>query len=97
MVQGEIVLSKKQIATVVLALWLSIIDMYMLLIMRFDFEIFFVLGFIGILVIVEILEPRYVKPGILKHKNYLIAVGTVCLGAILIQAVLIILGSMNSP
>ena len=90
-------LSKKQIASILLAFWLSIIDVYMLLTKRFDFEIFFVLGFIGILVIVEILEPRYVKPGILRHKNYLLAIGTVFFGAILIQAVLIILGSLNSP
>ena len=97
MVQREIVPNKKQIASTVLALWLSIIDVYMLLIKRFDFEIFFVLGFIGILIIIEILEPRYIKPGILKHKDYLIVVGTVCFSAIVIQAVLIILASLNSP
>ena len=91
MVQREIVPNKKHIASIVLAFWLLIIDVYMLLIKRFDFEIFFVLGFIGILVIVEILEPRYVKPGIIRHKNFLIAAGIVFFGAIIIQAVLIIL------
>ena len=55
-------MKKKQIATVTLGLWLSFIAVAMLIVERFDLALFFVLGFIGFLVIVELMEPYYVKP-----------------------------------
>jgi hypothetical protein len=76
---------KKQIATIVLGLWLMIVAVFILLMRLFDLEIFFVVGFIGFLVIVELLEPRYVQPGCLRYKNYLLVAGLVIFLGIVIQ------------
>jgi hypothetical protein len=65
---------KKKIAAVALALWLTIISVLMLLSERIDLALFFILAFIGFLVIVELLEPRYVKPRYQLYIHALIAV-----------------------
>lgn len=81
---------KKQIASVVFALWLIIVAIFMLAVHQvhlFDLEIFFVVSFIGLLVIMEILEPRYVQPGCLQKKNYLLAAGIIIFLGIVCQAV----------
>jgi uncharacterized membrane protein len=83
---------KKQIGTIILGSWLSIIAVSMLVAERFDLALFFVLGFIGFLVIVELMEPHYVKPGYLWYTRFLILVGIVVFGAIVAQKVLDILG-----
>jgi len=83
---------KKQIAAIVFALWLLIIAIYMLRVHLFDLEIFFVTGFIGFLVILELLEPRYVQPGCLRYKNYFLAAGTVIFLGIVSQVVTNLLG-----
>jgi len=54
---------KKQVAAIALGFWLMLITIFMLRVRLFDLEVLFVLGFIGFLVIVELLEPRYVQPG----------------------------------
>jgi uncharacterized membrane protein YccC len=79
---------KQQIAIIILALWLTIVSIFMLLYQQFDFEIFFVLGFIGILVIVTIIEPNYVQPTYLKYIWYVIAVGILIFGAIIAHKVM---------
>ena len=83
---------KKQIAAIALALWLIIITVFMLLAERIDLSLFFVLGFIWFLVIVELMEPHYVKPRYLWYTRFLIAVGIVIFVAIVVQKVLNILG-----
>jgi hypothetical protein len=83
---------KQQIAIIALTLWLFIVTLYMLLSNRFDFELFFVLCFIGILIILQFIEPNYVKPGYLRYIRYLIAVGIVIFSAIVAQKVMEILG-----
>ena len=83
---------KKQLGAIALALWLCIIAVFMLLAERFDLSLFFVLGFIGFLVIVELMEPHYVKPRYLWYTRFLIAVGIVIFVAIVVQKVLDILG-----
>jgi hypothetical protein len=85
-------MKKKQIAAVALGLWLSFISVAMLIAERFDLALFFVLGFIGFLVIVELMEPYYVKPGYLWYIRLLIGVGIVLFGAIIGQKILDILG-----
>jgi hypothetical protein len=85
-------MKKKQIAAVALGLWLSFIAVAMLIAERFDLALFFVLGFIGFLVIVELMEPYYVKPGYLWYIRLLIGVGIVLFGAIIGQKILDILG-----
>jgi hypothetical protein len=78
---------KKQIAAFVLGFWLIIIAILMLIQHLFDLEIFFVVGFIGFLVLVELLEPRYVQPGTLRYKNYLLAAGMVIFIGIVTQTI----------
>jgi uncharacterized protein (DUF983 family) len=64
----------------------------MLIAERFDLSLFFVLGFIGFLVIVELMEPHYVKPRSLWYTRALIAVGIVIFAAVVVQKVLDIFG-----
>ena len=59
---NTVLMRKKQIAAIALALWLCIIAVFMLIAEWIDLSLFFVLGFIGFLVIVEFMEPHYVKP-----------------------------------
>lgn len=83
---------KKQFAVFVFALWLLIIAFFLLWIRLFDWEILFVTGFIGSLVILEILEPRYIQPGCLHYKNYFLAAGIVIFIMIVDHTILDILG-----
>ncbi|MCK9592441.1 MAG: hypothetical protein M0Q91_10590 [Methanoregula sp.] len=83
---------KKQIATVAFGIWLLVISVSMLFAERIDLALFFVLGFIGFLVIVELMEPHYVKPGYLWYTRLLIAVGIVLFAAIVAQKILDMLG-----
>jgi len=79
---------KKQVAVIAFTLWLVIISLSMLLTGRFDVALFFVLGFIGFLVIVIFIEPRYVKPGYLRYLRYLTAAGIVLFGTIIVLKLL---------
>jgi len=83
---------KKQIATLAFGIWLSVISVAMLFAERIDLALFFVLGFIGFLVIVELMEPHYVKPGYLWYVRLLITVGIVLFAAIVAQKILDMLG-----
>jgi hypothetical protein len=82
----------KQIAITAFALWLVIISFFMFFTGRFDVALFFVLGFIGFLVIVEITGLHYVKPAYFRYVRYLIAAGIVICGAVVVQKVMEILG-----
>jgi hypothetical protein len=83
---------KKQIAAFSLALWLFIIAYFMLFGERFDLGLFFVLGFIGFLMIVELLEPRYVKPAYLRYIRLLTIAGIIISGFVVTQKLMEILG-----
>ena len=83
---------KKHLVIIVFAFWLLIISFLMLLAGRFDLALFFILGFIGFLVIVELIELRYVKPGYFLYVRFLIVTGIVIVVAILVQKVMEILG-----
>jgi hypothetical protein len=83
---------KKQIAVVALALWLTVIALFMILNGRIDFALFFNLGFFGFLVIVELIEPRYFKPGYHLYIRILIGTGIVLFTAFMAQKLLEILG-----
>jgi len=82
----------KQTAIITFSLWLVIILLFMLFTGRFDVALFFILGFIGFLVIVELTEPRYVKPTYLRYFRYLIAAGIVIFVVVIIQKLMEILG-----
>jgi len=83
---------KQQIAIIALALWLTIVFLFMLLMQRVDLEIFFVLSLIGMLVIVQIMQSYYVQPGYLKYIRYFLAAGIVIFGVIVALKILDILG-----
>jgi hypothetical protein len=83
---------RKQIAGLILGLWFIIISYAMIFVERIDLVLFFVLAFIGFIVIVELMEPYYVKPGYLWYIRFLIAVGIVIVAAIVGQKVLDIIG-----
>lgn len=85
-------MKRKQIAGLILGLWFIIISYAMLFVERIDLVLFFVLAFIGFIVIVELMEPHYVKPGYLWYIRVLIAVGIVIVAAIVGQKVLDIIG-----
>jgi len=82
---------KQLIAIIALALWLFIIAIYMLLSNRIDLELFFILCFVGVLVIMQFMEPSYVKPKYLRYIRYLIVVGIVIVGVIIAQKIMDIL------
>jgi hypothetical protein len=83
---------KKKIAAVAFALWLTIITVLMLLSERIDLALFFILAFIGFLIIVELMEPRYLKPRYQLYIHVLIAVGIVIFVAVIINKLLDLLG-----
>jgi hypothetical protein len=64
----------------------------MLIVGRFELALFFILGFIGFLLIIELIEPRYVKPGYLRYVRYLIAAGVVLFCVVVVQKLMEILG-----
>jgi len=86
-----ILTNKKQIAAIAVSIWLITILVIMLLFQRFDSDIFFILSFIGFLMVVLFIQPHYSRPGYMRFIWYLIALGFLIFGAIIIQKVMDIL------
>ena len=84
-------MNTKQVAAITLAAWMTIVASFMLLVQRFDLEIFFVLSLIGLLVIVELTRQHYVQPAYQRFLVYLIGAGIVIFASIVIQKVMEIL------
>jgi hypothetical protein len=84
-------MKKKDLAAIILVIWLVVISIFSLLAYRIDLEIFFVLWLIGILVIVELMDTRFSLPAHLRYIKYLVAAGIVLFGGIVTQKVLEIL------
>lgn len=85
-------MKKQQVAVLVLASWFILILLYMLLSNIFDLVLFFVLCVIGVLVIMPLIEPRYVKPHYVRYMRYLIVIGLLICGSVVIVKVMEILG-----
>jgi hypothetical protein len=83
---------KQQIAIIALAVWLTVIAVFMLLAQSVDLVIFFVLSLIGFLVIVELIAPNYIQPGYMRYIRYILAAGIVLFGVIVVRKVMEILG-----
>jgi antibiotic biosynthesis monooxygenase (ABM) superfamily enzyme len=83
---------KKQIAAIALALWLTIISVFMLFAERIDLVEFYILALIGTLVIVEFMEPYYVQPGYVRYIRYLIAAGILIFIVVVADVLMEILG-----
>jgi hypothetical protein len=87
-----ILMRKEQIAIIALAVWLTLIAFFMILAQSISLEIFFVLSFIGFLIIVEVTGPKYVQPRSLRYIWYLLAAGIAIFGAIVVLKVMEIIG-----
>ena len=83
---------KQYIAVIALAVWLTFISLFMLLAQSFNFEIFFVLSFIGFLIIVRLIASNYIQPGYMRYIRYILFSGIVIFGVVVVQKVLEILG-----
>jgi hypothetical protein len=83
---------KEQIAIIAFAVWLTVIAVFMVLTQRVDFEIFFVLSLIGLLVIVELIGPKYVQDRSVRYFWYLLGAGIAIFSAIVVLKVIEILG-----
>jgi hypothetical protein len=82
---------KEQIAIIVLAAWLTVISVFMVFAGSVNYEIFFVLSLIGLLVIVELAGPKYVRPRFLWYIWYLVGAGIAIFRAIVVWKVIEIL------
>jgi hypothetical protein len=79
---------KKEIAAITFALWLTIIVLFMLFDKRIDLALFVILGFIGLIVIVELIKPRYIIPGYDWYLKVLMGAGIVIFAAFVAQKLL---------
>ncbi len=84
---------KKQIAVAVLVIWLLLVIFFMILGRSRSLEIFFVLWLIGLLVIVELIGPSFVRPSYLRYLTYLVAAGVIVFAVIVAQKVMEILSA----
>jgi hypothetical protein len=87
-----ILMRKEQIAIIALAVWLTVITVFMLVAHSVNLEIFFLLSLIGFFIIVELITPKYIRPGYLRYIQYILAAGIVIFGVIVVLKVMQILG-----
>jgi hypothetical protein len=78
---------KQQIAIITFFSWLTLISLIMLVAQNVDLKIFFVTGFMGFLIITELMRTKYVKPSYIRFIWYLIAAGIVIFSVIVIQQI----------
>lgn len=86
-------MNRKQVAAITLSVWLTIVITGMLLIRRFDLEIFFVLALLGVMVLAELTWHKYVQPQYQRYLGYLIWAGIVVFAAIAATKVMEILAA----
>jgi hypothetical protein len=87
-----ILMRKEQIAVIALAAWLTLISVFMLLAHTFDIGIFFILSLIGFFFILQLITPKYIRPGYLRYLQYILVAGIVISGVIVALKVMEILG-----
>lgn len=80
------------LALIVLVIWSVVITAFMLLNRTLDLEVFFVLLLIGLLVVVELIDPVSVQPRSMRRLKYIVAVGVIIFGSIVARRVMEILG-----
>jgi len=78
-------MKKKQIIYGALASWLIFIFTLMILIGNVDIEVFFVLGFIGLLITMNLMEKKFSQPDYMKYFWYLTVIGIGIISVIAIQ------------
>jgi hypothetical protein len=84
-------LSKKPLIIGTMVSWFIIIVTFMFSAGSFNMEILFVLWLIGILIIAELIDTRYVRPSYVRNIMIIAGVGTILFGLIVIRKVWVIL------
>ena len=79
---------KQRIPVIVLIIWFAVITAFMLLNQALDLEVFFVLALIGLLVVVELIDTATVQPRTLRRIKYVIAVGVLLFGYIVVNKIM---------
>jgi len=82
---------KEEIAIIALAVWLTVISIFMLVAQSVNLEIFFVLSLIGFLVIAELIKLKYIRPGYLRYIQDILTVGIAIFVLIVVMKVMEIL------
>ncbi|NLX50172.1 MAG: hypothetical protein GXY82_09975 [Methanospirillum sp.] len=75
----------------VLVIWSLVVAVFMLLNRALDLQVFFVLVLIGLLVLLEVVDPSTVQPAHVRRAKYVVAAGVVVFGWIVAGKVLEIL------
>ena len=83
---------KQLIAIIALVVYLTMVTILMLLAHWVDIAVFFVLSLLGFLIIIQLIQPRYVQARYIEYIRYLIAGSLVIFGVIVAMKVLKILG-----
>jgi hypothetical protein len=78
----QVPMRKEDIAIIAIAGWLTIVSTFMILVQNVNFELFFVLAFIGFLIIVQLIAPEHIHPGYVRYSRYILAAGIVIFGLI---------------
>jgi len=82
---------KEEIAIIALAVWLTVISIFILVAQSVNLEIFFVLSLIGFLVIAELIKLKYIRPGYLQYIQDILTVGIAIFVLIIVMKVMEIL------
>ena len=82
---------KEEIAIIALAVWLTVISIFILVAQSVNLEIFFVLSLIGFLVIAELIKLKYIRPGYLRYIQDILTVGIAIFVLIVVKKVMEIL------
>ena len=82
---------KEEIAIIALAVWLTVISIFILVAQSVNLEIFFVLSLIGFLIIAELITPKYIQSGYLRYIQDILTVGIAIFVLIVMQKVMVIL------
>jgi len=87
-----ILIRKQLIAIIFLVVYLTIVTILMLLAHWVDIEVFFVLSLLGFLMIIQLIQPKYVHARYIQYIRYLMVGGIVRFGVIAAMKVMKILG-----
>jgi len=80
--------ARQQIPGIVLFVWFTVIMAIMLLNRVPDPEIFFVLALIGLMFVVEWIDPVTVQPQHMRRIKYVVAVGIIVFGYIIVRKIM---------
>jgi hypothetical protein len=66
---------KKHVAIIALGIWLLLMFFFMIWTQNVDITVFFVFGFIGFLIVLKIVEPKFVHPAYMQYFWYFVIAG----------------------